>query len=212
MEVYLETNTTSDLVLDLDTYVPYNTSFSYSEAVETYTVDIPGVLSFGPEISFEIGAELAADVGVDVVLDLSSNIYNGTFTLDYVSNLTYAGSWDPTFNISVRISEEAAVEVTPYITSTFTLDFEILGGEYNASGGISPTAKFPTEISLAAEQNIGKRSDVTVMDVGSAGCENGVLVDSDFDFSLDAFVTGKWDDEYLYNVTLSILDQCLSWA
>lgn len=214
LEVYLETNTTSDLVLDFDFYVPYNATFSHTEAIETYTVDIPGVLSFGPDISFEIGAEVSADAGVDVTLDLSSAIENGTFTLDYTGNLSYSGEWKPTFDISVSISEEAAVEVVPFVTSTFALDFSILGGEYNISGGIQPSSKFPTEISLAAEQGSAgsKRSEVTVTEAGAAGCSNGVQVESNFDFSLYAFVSGMWDDEYLYNVTVAVLDECLSWA
>lgn len=200
LEVYLETNTTSDLVLDFDFYVPYNGTFAYTQSVDKYLVDIPGVLSFGPEIYFEIGADVAADAGVDVILDLSSAIDNGTFTLDYTGNLSYSGSWKPTFDINVNISEEAAVEVTPYVTSTFQLDFEILGGEYNVSGGVSPSSKFPTEISLAAEQDVGKR----------ASCDNGLSVDSDFDFTLFAFVSGLWDEEYLYNKTVSVLDSCIS--
>lgn len=201
LEVYLETNTTSDLVLDFDFDVPYNATFSHTEAIETYVVDIPGVLSFGPDISFEIGAQVAADAGVDIVLDLSSAIDNGTFTLDYTGNLSYSGSWAPTFDVSVSVSEEAAVAVTPYVTSTFALDFDILGGAYNVSGGIMPSSKFPTEIALAAEQG-GADS--------AAGCDNGLSVDSDFEFSLFAFVTGIWEEEYLYNVTVSVLDSCLS--
>lgn len=209
LEVYLETNTTSDLVLDLDFSVPYNTTFSHTEAIETYIVDIPGVLSFGPQISFEIGAAVSADAGVDVVLDLSSALQDGTFTLDYTGNVSAAGNWEPTFDISVTISEGAAVSVVPFVTSSFALDFEILGGAYNVSGGIAPSSQWPTEIALAAEQGVGKRTDAAA---ASTGCENGFSVESDFNFSLYAFVTGKWNDEYLYNTTVAILDECLSWA
>lgn len=212
LEVYLETNTTSDLVLDFDFYVPYNGTFSHTEAIETYTVDIPGVLSFGPEISFEIGAEVSADAGVDVTLDLSSAIENGTFTLDYTGNLSYSGEWKPTFDISVSVSEEAAVAVVPFVTSTFALDFSLLGGAFNVSGGIQPSSKFPTEISLVAEQGSGSTKRTSDVSAADSTCDNGVQVDSDFDFSLYAFVSGEWNDEYLYNVTLSVLDECLSWA
>lgn len=205
--MYLQTNTTSDVVLDLDFAVPYNKTFSYGTDVELYVIDIPGILTFGPEIAFEIGADVAADAGVDVLLDLSSAIYNGNVTLDYVGNLTYSGYWDPTFDVAVTISEEAGVEVTPFITSSFVLDIGILGGAYNATGGIAPSVGFPTEISLALAQEIGTPA---ASDANVVACTQGLGIESNFTFALDAFVTGRWNDEYLYNVTLPILDKCIS--
>lgn len=82
LEVYLETNTTSSLILDLDFSVPYNQTFSYTKDVDFLLVDIASVLSFGPKISFDVGASVEADAGVDVVLDIESAITNGTITLD----------------------------------------------------------------------------------------------------------------------------------
>lgn len=208
LQIYLETNTTSDLVLDFAFGTAYNNTFRYTTGLEKYLVNIPGVLSFGPDISFEIGAAVAANAGVDVTLDLASAITNGSFTLDYTGNLSYAGSWDPTFDISVSVSEAAAVAVTPYVTSSFALDVQLLDGAYNVSGGIAPSSRFPTEIALAATQGGGGSGGGET----AAACEDGVSVESDFTFSLYAFVAGKWNDEYLYNVTLAVLDSCLSWA
>lgn len=212
--LYLETNTTSDLVLDFGIDFPANETFSYTKALDLYTVEIPGVLSFGPQISFVIGADLVADAGVDVVLDLSSTIYNGTFTLDYTGNLSASGNWSPTFDVSVEISEAAGVSINPFVTSMFELDLSIMGGVFNVSGGIAPNASFPTTVALDANQEIGggQNETVTVTDKGSDACENGVELVSDFNFNLDAFVTGQWNEEYAYNVSLPILDQCLSWA
>lgn len=201
-------------MLDFGIDFPANQTFSYTKALDLYTVDIPGVLSFGPQISFVIGAELIADAGVDVVLDLSSTIYNGTFTLDYTGNLSASGSWSPTFDVSVEISEAAGVSINPFVTSIFEIDLSILGGDFNVSGGIAPNVSFPTTVALDANQDIGggRNETVTVTDKGDGACENGVELVSNLDFSLDAFVVGQWDDEYAYNVSLSILDQCLSWA
>lgn len=212
--LYLETNTTSDLVLDLGIDAPSNKTFSYNKALDFFTVDIPGVLSFGPQISFTIGAELIADAAVDVVLDLSSTIYNGSFTLDYTGNVSASGSWSPTFDVSVEISEAAEVSVNPFVTSLFELELSILGGALNVSGGIAPNVSFPITVAVDADQEIGggKNETATATDKGSGACENGVELVSDFDFNLDAFVTGQWNDEYAYNVSLPILDQCLSWA
>lgn len=213
LELYLETNTTSDLVLDLGIDLAFNKSFSYVQDIEFYTVDIPGVLSFGPQISFTIGADASADAAVDVALDLSSEIYNGTITLDYTGNLTAVGSWDPQFDISVTVSEAAGVAVTPYVTSSFAMEFDILGGAYNASGGIAPQAKFPTTIALDAAEEIGagKNTTATTTEKGTGECENGVELLSEFSFDLEAFVTGRWNDEYAYNVTIPVVDKCISW-
>lgn len=219
LEVYLETNTSSALVFDLSLAAAYNGTFAHTADTETYVVDVPGLLAFGPRVSFEIGAAVAAAAGVDVVLQLASAVDNGTFVLDYTpqgdaANLSYAGdNWAPTFDVSVSISEAAAVAVTPYVTSTFALDFALLGGVYNVSGGIAPSSRFPTEVALAAEQGAGRRSESATggsASAAAAGCDDGVSVDSDFEFSLVAFVTGSWEKEYLYNKSVSVLDSCLS--
>lgn len=212
--VYLETNTTSDIVLDFAIDFPSNKTFEYNKALDFYAVDIPGVLSFGPKIDFTVGAALAADAAVDVALDLSSSIYNGSFTLDYTGNASITGSWAPTFDVSVEISEAASVSVTPYVVSSFALEFEILGGAYNASGGIAPNSSFPTTVALDASQGIGggQNGTATATDKGDGACEDGVELKSVFDFSLLAWVEGKWDDAYAFNVSLPVLDQCLSWA
>lgn len=213
--VYLETNTTSDLVLDFGINLPTNKTFAYTHALDFYAVDIPGVLSFGPKIDFTIGAAVAADAAVDVALLLSSDIFNGGFTIDYTGNVSITGSWAPTFDVAVEISEAASVEVTPFVVSSFALEFDILGGAYNASGGIAPNSSWPTMVALEASQGIGagaQNGSATVTEKGDAACEDGVELVSDFEFSLRAWVEGKWDDEFAYNVSLPVLDQCLSWA
>lgn len=212
--LYLETNTTSDVVLDFGIDLTSNKTFEYNKAIDFYAIDIPGVLSFGPQISFAVGAEVTADAAVDVELGLSSTVYNGSFTLDYTGNVSVSGSWAPTFDVSAEVSEAAGLSVTPYVVSSFALDFEILGGAYSASGGIAPSSSFPTTVALDATQEIGggKNETATRTEKGSAACEDGVELVSDFEFSLRAWVEGKWDEEYAYNVSLPVLDQCLSWA
>lgn len=204
------------MTLGLNVGIPYNKTFSYSFSAGTTNVAIPGVLSFGPTIGFAIGAEVVADAGVDVELSLGSEIYNGSVTLDYTGNLSYAGSWHPTFSVGVNVSEAAGVSVTPFVQSNFDLAFSLLNGTYDISGGIAPRSSFPTTIALDAEQSVGAgaSSDVapTVTDkVAGETCTDGVEVTSIFDFALDAYVTGKWNDEVLYNVSIPVLDQCLSW-
>lgn len=177
------------------------------------TVDIPGVLSFGPTIGFSIGAAVEADAGVELVLSLGSEIYNGSVTLDYTGNLSYSGSWDPTFSVGVNISEAAGVSVTPFVESDFELAFSFLNGTKEASGGIVPRSSFPTTTQLDAEESVGsgKGETPTIAEKGSGACTDGVEVESNFLFGLDAYVTGLWNEEYFFNVSIPVLDECFSW-
>lgn len=116
----------------------------------------------------------------------------------------------------MTISEAAGVSVTPFIDFSFELEFDILDGSKTASGGFAPSSKFPTIISLDAQEEVGsggsaRRDDaVVVTDSGEAACESGVMVASVFDFAVDAWVTGRWDKEAVYNKTISVLDKCFS--
>lgn len=114
----------------------------------------------------------------------------------------------------MTISETAGVSVTPFIDYSFELDFNILNGSRIASGGIAPSSRFPTTVALDAQEAVGSGSageTPTVTDAGSgATCEDGVEVVSAFDFALEAWVTGKWDKESVFNKTFSVLDKCFT--
>lgn len=104
------------------------------------------------------------------------------------------------------------MSVTPFISYSFELDFDILNGTHKASGGIAPSSDFPTTIALSAEQEIGSGSGetATITGAGDAVCEDGLELVSNFDFALDAWITGEWDKEAVYNKTIPVLDKCLS--
>lgn len=112
----------------------------------------------------------------------------------------------------MTISEAAGVSVTPFIDYSFELDFNILNGSKIATGGIAPSSRFPTSIALDAQEEVGSGSGETptVTDADGAACEDGVEMVSSFDFVLEAWVTGKWDKESVFNKTFSVLDKCFS--
>lgn len=211
--VDVDTTTTADMVLSVNAAAPYNQTFSYSDAVGYYLVDVPGILTFGPELSFAVGAEVDVDAAVDVVLDVGAGIDNGTIHLDFVGDGTKAAGWEPTYHANLNLSEAATVGVAPFVAVTVGLDFKILGGLLDLSGGLTPKVEFPVTATLDAQQSVGagNGTTVTVAQPGAKGCSNGVEVVSDFYFGLDAFVTEFWSDT-LYNVTVPIAHECYSWT
>lgn len=218
MYVNIETAASAALTLDLNVTATYNDTFSYDVGYEYYVLDVAGILTFGPEISLSVGAALDLDASVDVALDLGAAIANGTLHLDLVGpDATAAGGWDEaTYYANLTLAEEASVDVTPFVSVTVGIDFEILGGLVDLSSGLTPRVSFPTTAKLGAEQDIGVGSGTngtfTVTQPSSDGtCTNGLNVESDFQFTLDAFVTEYWS-QTLYSYTADIVDECYSWV
>ncbi|POS72415.1 hypothetical protein DHEL01_v209196 [Diaporthe helianthi] len=221
LHVDFETSIKSDLVLELAAKAAYNTSFTYSPEGLTYSiVDVPGIISFGPELLFSVGAHLGVAAAVDVVLDLGAEVANGTAHIDFVDqNATTAAGWEPTYHANATLSGKAEVAVTPSVEFTVGVQFELLGGALDLSGGLTPRASFPTKAAVGAVQEVdaGSGVNVTVSQPGGGGggdgavCANGAAVESEFDFSLTAFVT-QWYNQVVYDVQLPIVDQCYSWA
>lgn len=212
--VDVETTASADLVLALDVNAAYDDTFSYGAGVSYYFVNIAGIITFGPELSFSVGADVSADAAVGVVLDLGADISNATIHLDLVGDSTAATGWEPTYHANLTLSEAGTVGVTPFVAVTVELGLEILGGLLDLGAGLTPEVSFPTTVALDADQEIDAGSavtNVTVTQKGSGTCADGVEVVSAFTFTLDAFVTQFWSAN-LYNTTVSIADECYSWA
>lgn len=214
--LYVDASTTisADVELELLVKAGYSDTFSFSQGIEYYVVDIPGILSFGPELSFAVGASVDIDAAIDVVLDVGAEIANGTMHLDFVGNETVAEGWAPTYYANLTLSEEGVIGVTPFFSVTVGLDFTILSGLLDLSGGLTPKVGFPLTATLDATQEVSASSgsNLTITQVGASGtCSNGLEVVSDFEFTLDAFLTEFWETN-LYNVTVPIADECWSWT
>lgn len=213
--VDVETSTYADLSLELNVTAPYDNTWSYAIGYEYYLVDVAGLLTFGPEISLSVGADLAVEGAVDVILDIGAEIENGTLHLDLIGDSTAAAGWVPTYHANLTLSEEASIEVSPFLTVGIELEFEVLGGLLDLSSGLTPKVSFPVNVTLDAEQDIdvgtSTNDTVTISQPTDGTCKNGVEVVSDFEFTLDAFVTEYWSDT-LYSITIPIADECYSWA
>lgn len=217
LKVDFETSIKSDLVLDLAVTAPYNTTVAYApDGLVYYIVNVPGIITFGPELLFSVGADLGVAAAVDVVLDVGADIENGTVHIDFVDwNATQAAGWEPTYHANVSLSEKAEVAVSPFVSFTVGVEFELLGGALDLSGGLTPKASFPTTVTLDAGQEIGagsgENTSVTQPGGGAAECTNGAAVVSDFEFSLTAFVT-QWYNQVIYDVKVRIAEECYAWA
>ncbi|KAI3395393.1 hypothetical protein diail_1384 [Diaporthe ilicicola] len=218
LHVDFETQVKSDLVLELGVTASYNNTFAYTPGGLVYNiVNVPGIISFGPELLFSVGAAVDVAAAVDVVLDVGSEITNGTVHVDFVDwNATAQTGWEPTYHANVNVSGKAEVAVSPFVSFTVGIELELLGGALDLSGGLTPKASFPTTVTLDASQNVGAGSgeNTTVSQPGgesAAACENGAAVFSDFEFNLTAFVT-QWYEQVIYDVKVPIADKCHSWA
>lgn len=224
LRVDVATSASAALVLGLNATAPYQDTFSYSAGYEGYLVDVLGLLTLGPAVALAVGADVDARGAVDVTLGLGAAFANATLRLDLAGGEdddgvgVGASGWgveSASYHVNLTLSEEAALGVTPFVSVEVEIDFEILGGLLDLSGGLTPKISFPTTITLDAGQDVGVGSGtnetVTVTQPVGGGCSNGVEVDSDFDFTLEAFVTEFWSS-VLYNYTVNIADECYSWT
>lgn len=215
--VDLAASTSVALELEFAVTAPYTGNFSYPYAVGYYAVDIPGIFTFGPQLNFAVGAAVDVGAAADVTVALGAEIANGTVHLDLAGNKTVAAGWTPTYFVNLTFAEEAAVQLTPFVSVTVELEFNILNGLLDLSAGLTPKLQFPLTATLdgtqavdAAGASVSTSATVTDLSAGQV-CQNGLELVSDFEFVLDAFVTQFYKTE-LYSVTVPIANQCYTWA
>lgn len=215
--VDVETAASAELELELKAQAAYHQNFTHTINGELYLVNVPGILSLGPQIELAVGADLDLEASVSAVLNMDAEIPNGVLHLDLIGQNTAATGWEnATYHANLTLTEQAEIGVTPFVSVTVGIDFTVLGGQLDLSSGLTPKISFPTTATLDATQVIGvgsgTNSTLTITQPGNDGtCSNGVKVDSDFDFTLDAFVTQYWRNT-LYSYTEPIADLCYSWA
>ncbi|KND87082.1 hypothetical protein TOPH_08253 [Tolypocladium ophioglossoides CBS 100239] len=231
MSFDIDAHASVDLVLTTSLTTEFNTTFTYGAPPLTYSiVKVPGIVSLGPALDIAIGVYLAADAGVSVTTNLGAEIANGNFHLDFLDqSRSSATGWKPTFHAAANISEHAAVAIDPYVDITAKLDFQLLGGLVDLSGGMTARPRFNNDFTLNGNQHVNDVNDVNNLngtwhrqDKGRthavarsqgefAGCAQGLGIKSGFEFSVIAFVT-QWWKKTIYSVDVPIADKCYSWA
>lgn len=214
----VDTYASADLGLTVDVTAPYTQNVVYDPAPLTYSiVNVPGIVSLGPALDFAIGVNVSTDAAVTLSTDLGVKIADGNFHLDFLdSSSSSATGWTPIFTANANISEKAVASVDPYVDITVMLQFELLGGLVDLSGGVTASPKFYNDFTLSASQQLNGTSDGTtiggtVTQPSTGSCSQGLAVKSDFEFSVVAFVT-QWWRQTVYTVLVPVANECYTWV
>ncbi|CAK7207015.1 hypothetical protein SEUCBS139899_009823 [Sporothrix eucalyptigena] len=210
LTVDFDTSLSADLGVTVDVGAPYDTTFTYTAPALSYDlVNIPGILTIGPELLFGVGVDLSASGAVTVVADVGVAVADGNVHVDFQNSSSSSTSgWTPTYTSMVNITEKATVSVDPFLDLTVELAFQVLGGLLDLSVGLEAQPRFNNNFTLSATQDI---SPTTVAQPTTTGaCSQGIEVDSEFVFDLIANVTQFWSDT-IYSVTVPIATHCYSW-
>jgi hypothetical protein len=215
-DLYFDMDTSFDAELDLSLGVgaAYSTSLSYAPDALSYSlVSVPGIISLGPGIAFAVGLNLSASAAVNVTTGASVSLSDGNVHLDVVDSSNNAATgWTPTYSGYANITEQAEINVDPYVSVSVELAFELLGGLLDLSTGITATPGFTNQFTLNATETAGF-SDTTAsasLPTGT-GCSQGIELETDFVFNLTAFAT-EWWSATLYSVDVPLWDYCYNWA
>jgi hypothetical protein len=185
----------------------YNSTFTYAPSALSYSfVNVPGILSLGPAVTFAIGAQVAASAAVDVTTTFSVNLADGNVHVDALDEASSSTSgWVPTYNAAANISTSAEVNINPFVSLTVELAIDILGGLVDLSSGVTAKPTFNNDFLFTAAGGV----DLTqVGGLNSSGdCSQGLAILSDFEFEVDLFVTEFYSTR-LYEYRAEIADVC----
>ncbi|KXJ86027.1 hypothetical protein Micbo1qcDRAFT_219866 [Microdochium bolleyi] len=201
----------------------YRDSFTYSPGDLSYMiVNVPGIISLGPELLFAIGLDIDVAAGVTVTGTAGAGLKNGRVHLDFLDTAkTSVTPWKPVYNGKLNLSQRALAKADTWIDVTFQLVVKILGGVVDISAGLTARPRFNNEFALTGDQVFEIGTGTTGGDANGLvpapskssdlACAQGLSIKSDFSFSLVAFVTKMWS-RTVYNVQVPIAKECYSWA
>ncbi|PWY71013.1 hypothetical protein BO70DRAFT_389752 [Aspergillus heteromorphus CBS 117.55] len=216
------TATTLYLELDLSLYadvsVTAEAKASYSTDLWSYTfdaldvsaLDIAGILTIGPSLTFGVGVEFAISGEATATADVSAQIADGKVYLDLLdSSKSTTSGWTPTYGASANLSAEVDAELNPFADVDLSIGVNVLDGLIDLTAGIEAKAEIVNEFSVDGDLDLSTSTGVTFSQ-GSGDCVNGYWFASDFVFDVEASVTDLFDDT-LYTVTVPIYDtECIA--
>jgi len=188
----------------------FNTTFSYSPSPLFYGVTVPGILTLGPELIFAVDAEVYASAETTLTTEVQVGLADGNVHVDLLdeSNTTTSG-WVPTYNASAAILGVAEAQLNPTASLTIEIEISIFGGLIDLSTGVTATPGFTNDFILTAAAGVDLTGYEDLTDAGT--CTNGLAIDSDFVFAVEAFAT-EWYSTKLYSVDIPILKECFEYA
>ncbi|KAF5717937.1 hypothetical protein FMUND_5481 [Fusarium mundagurra] len=223
----LDTHFSADVALAADVAAAWSRSILYDPDTLTYTlVEVPGILSLGPGLSFAVGVDVDTSAAVAVRAGAGIAIPAANVHLDFLdSGKNAATGWEPQYTSYANITESVEVGLNASASLTVQLTFKLLGGLVDLSSGLTATPEFVNKFTLDAAQSAHASNDgagVNLLDANKVapattpGSELavvnepkdcGVSLKSDFIFDLEGFAT-KWWKANLYHVEVPITDVC----
>jgi hypothetical protein len=211
-QLYFDLNTTftADAHVSASVAAAFSTSASYTPAELSYSlVNVPGIVTLGPAVTFSVGVGLDASAAVEVTSDLGIHLQNGNIHVDLLhGDHSSASGWTPTYSCHADVSEKVEVDINPSASVAVELAFTLLGGLIDLSSGIKATPGFTNKFTISAEETIDGNG--ITLPSGEA-CDQGIALKSDFFFNVTAFAS-KWVKKTLYNVDIPLADECYGFA
>ncbi|PBP17809.1 hypothetical protein BUE80_DR011523 [Diplocarpon rosae] len=186
---------TVDLALSSSVQAASETTFTYDLPPLYYGLVVPGVLELGPMLQFTTGAEISTSGAATLSTDLQISHVSGKIHIDVLaSGKTTVSGGTPTSSFNSM----AAV--------TFMISARLFGKLIDLSGGTTATTKFNNKFDSTSSigADLDDRNTTTNAD---AKCNNGLGVESDFAFAIDAFAP-RWYSANIYQLSMPLLDKC----
>lgn len=202
-------STYHDLSLTLDFTAPYVYELGYDiTPLAYYLVDIPGVLTLGPALSFGVGVNFTVEAELTVTADISSRVENGSIHIDLVNpDQSSISNWSPTYSATANITEKAAVIVDPYVATTIEMEAQILNGALDLSTGVTVSPNFPITFAATTTQDVASNGTISIPD---EDCANGWGVNVDFEVGIEFFAT-QWASIDMTAYSVNIGSYCYDW-
>jgi hypothetical protein len=109
---------------------------------------------------------------------------------------TSTSGWVPTYSASTTISGVAEAQLNPTASLTVEIEISIFGGLIDPSTSLTTISGFTNDFILtaAAGVDLAGYEDLT----NASTCENGLAIDSEFVFAVEAFCYGLVFDDVVF--------------
>ncbi|KAF5662712.1 hypothetical protein FHETE_7818 [Fusarium heterosporum] len=205
----LDTHFSADIALSADVAAAWSKSILYDPDTLTFTVvEVPGILSLGPGISFAIGVDIDTSAAVAVIAGAGIAIPSANVHLDALdSSKNVATGWVPEYTSYANISESVEVGMNTSASLKVQLTFKLLGGLVDLSSGLVATPGFVNKFTADATQSAHASTSGSGVAITSPPEDCGISLKSDFVFNLEGFAT-KWWKANLFSAQVPIVDVC----
>ncbi|KAI6088682.1 hypothetical protein F4821DRAFT_277122 [Hypoxylon rubiginosum] len=198
-----------DLAVTFNVTAPFSSN-RYSFSPGTFfasAVNVPGAFSLQPALLWTVGADVGTDGAIHHNSNITMSIPDGHAHIDFVNSTnSHIVGWGPRLTSAVQTDEAATGHASPFVDFSIELALDVLDGLFNTTGGIAATPQFVNDLNVAQSQTRIRKANQMFWP-RNITCVNGFELRSSFNFSVDAYVTGAWQNT-LYSTEIPISDEC----